>query len=122
MDDLLSVLSLILVLFIGIAGTLAFRIKFDVNAFLERRDKKRIKQLQFICPHVRLYWQGDQVRVTPLMQSPFGALQWQCRKCGYIDHTDFDDAYYKGWLTREKLYLERMKKIEKIFRKLGFSP
>ncbi|MGI9345149.1 MAG: hypothetical protein ACR2PW_02660 [Gammaproteobacteria bacterium] len=126
MDDLLSVqsgiLELLIGLVIGIAGTLAFSIKFDVNAFLDRRDKKRIGQLQNICPHIKIYRQGDQTLISSLMQSPSGTLQWQCKLCKVTDYTDCDMAHLEFWLNHQELYLERKEEIKKILRKLSYLP
>ena len=48
--------SLIALLCLAIIGTITIRfaIKFDLNKFLERRDKKITSQIQQCCPHLLL--------------------------------------------------------------------
>ncbi len=98
---------------------------FDLNKYLERKDKKNELKLKNACPHISIEpgkKEGDkrQYKVQSLFESPAGTLQWQCQKCGLIrNHNNDYDERAQYYADNYGQYVEDMKKFRKLLKKSG---
>lgn len=68
---------------IAVVSVIAIRISFDINKFLDRRDKNNTQKLKNKCPHFSLIiLDGDEFEVRSLFYKPMGTLDHVCRQCG----------------------------------------
>jgi hypothetical protein len=94
---------------------------FDLNKFLDRKDKRLHGKVQNICPHVEIKrGEGDHFSIQSLFESPSGTLQWQCGRCGLIRNNNNNyEKEYEYWSKHPDEYLNRMKKFQKLLKKGG---
>ena len=57
-------------------------INFDLNKWLERRDRKRDTKLMNMCPHIRPNKIKGEYVIESLLVSPDGTRRWHCEQCG----------------------------------------
>lgn len=96
-------------------------VNFDINKFLERKDKRLDRKIKNICPHVEIAQEDkEHFSIKSLFESPPGTHQWQCQRCGLVrNHNNDYEKEYKYWGEHIKEYKERTKKFEKLLKKGG---
>lgn len=95
-------------------------IKFDVNQWQNDGRKRLEENLRMLCPHHYIMKEGDEFKIATEFVSPFGALAWQCQRCGHISHDELridQDRIY--WAENPNALLERQEKMKKVAKKLG---
>ena len=107
--------------FLGIiVATFALKmvISFDVNKWIERRDKRRKEKLRLLCPHADADFIDGQPVVKSTMSTSFGTIRWTCQRCG--SSTD-DYSLVKGmvevYAKDHKLFLQKVNKFHKYLQK-----
>ncbi|MEA2041833.1 MAG: hypothetical protein U9N85_04695 [Bacteroidota bacterium] len=88
-----QIIIIIISLFFGIIAV-KFAINFDLNKYLERKDKKLDAKIKNTCLPMKLLYDEKQngVIYKNFFESPFGTLQWQCQRCGVTyNHIDQDE-------------------------------
>ena len=108
-----------------VISIIAIRITFDLNKFLERRDKKLQQKLKNACSHMTMELVGQEnglpvYRCQSLFESPPGVFQWQCQRCGLVrnhnnDHKQMAEHYAKN----PDEYLKKQRKFQKLLKKAG---
>jgi hypothetical protein len=98
-----------------------FAISFDVNKYLERKDKRLDRKIKNVCPHVEINQEDKEYfSIKSLFESPPGSHKWQCRKCGLIrNHNNDYEKEYEYWGSHTSEYLDRIKQFEKLLKKAG---
>lgn len=113
---LLVVLLAVLSLF-----TIKSTISFDVNKYMESRRKKLQEQMRALCPHADISVDPITKEVTAqsMYVSPSGTTAYQCQRCGRIQYDlNLIKQELAFWGTHPNEYNRRLKKIEKIAKKL----
>ena len=96
-------------------------VNFDINKFLDRKDKRLDGKIKNICPHVEIEPVDDkQLSIQSLFESPPGTHLWQCRRCGLVRNNGGGyEKEYTYWGDHLDEYLNRMKEFEKLLKKGG---
>lgn len=106
-------------------GVIVVRISltFDINKFLERRDKKLSQRLKNACTHLEMSPTGDgQFQVQSLFESPSGTLQWQCQRCGLIkNHNNDYKTSAEYYAKNPEKYIEKNREFQKLLKKSGIA-
>ncbi len=118
--------------FIGGIVALAFSvvavkiaIKFDLNKYLERKDKKLDLKMKNTCTHVYMELAGQEdgiplYKFESLFESPSGTLQWQCQRCGLVrNHNNDYEAHAQYYAQNPNEYTKKNKKFQKLLKKNG---
>ena len=109
---------------LAIVGTITIRlaIKFDLNKFLERRDKKLTSQIQQCCPHLLLNSEEGGFRFESFFYSPPGTITWICKRCNFITYHISDEEIKKTaayYIKNPKKYLKDQEKTDKLIKRLS---
>lgn len=97
-------------------------ISFDLNKFLERKDKQNLQKLKNACPHFSLVMLNDkEFEIRSLFYKPSGTFHHICRQCGLdvaldMEQHERDMLYYHA--NPVKLS-EDQKKLTKLAKKYG---
>ena len=118
-----QIIIIIISLFLGIIAV-KIAINFDINKYLERKDKLLDQKIKNTCLHMELSYDEQQKGVIykSFFVSPSGTLQWQCQRCGFIcNHIDQDDQYKTAqyYLNNSKEYKKQQGKFYKLLKKKG---
>ena len=108
-------------------GLFALRVavNFDLNAWVKRRDERRLSRVRALCPHVALKTVVDpssgEKRIRAIgPTSPPGSTEFVCQRCGlrFIggEHQaqEFVDLYVKNptlWMKDEARFEKAAKKL-----------
>jgi hypothetical protein len=107
---------------LAVLSIIAIRISFDINKFLERRDKNNIIKLKNACPHFMLVFLVDrEFEVRSLYYKPAGTFNYFCRQCGLETALDFEQHERQANLyvkDPEKLVKDQ-EKFTKLAKKAG---
>lgn len=83
------IVGMVVVVFSVIAIKIA--ISFDMNKFLERKDKQNLQKLKNACPHFSITTlEGNEFEVRSLFYKPAGTFQHVCRQCGLVTALDME--------------------------------
>lgn len=110
---------------LAVISIIAIRISFDINKFLERRDKKMQQKLKNACTHMIMEDKGGDgdkplFVVHSLFESPPGTCQWQCQRCGLIKNNNDDFNQRAEYFAKHPdVYLEQQKRFQKLLKKSG---
>lgn len=108
-----------------VLGVIAVRVSltFDINKFLERRDKKLSQRLKNTCTHLEMLPTEDgQFQIRSLFESPPGTLKWQCQRCGLIANHDNDfESRAEYYSKNPEKYLAKYKEFHKLLKKSGIG-
>lgn len=118
--------------FIGSIFALAFSViavkiavSFDINKYLERKDKRLDQKIKNACPHMQMQLvksegKKAQYMFQSLFESPPGTHQWQCQRCGLIRNHDNDyEKRAEYYAANPDEYIKKNKKFEKLLKKNG---
>lgn len=108
-----------------VVSIIAIRISFDINKFLERRDKNNLTKLKNLCPHFSLALLSDkEFEVRSLYYKPAGTFNHVCRQCGLVSALDLEqherDANF--YVSNPSKLSEDQEKFTKLARKAGMVP
>ena len=104
------------------AITMKFAIKFDLNNFLERRDKKLKSRIQQQCPHLLLKSEEKGIRFESFFYSPPGTISWICKRCNFVTYNISNEEIRNRaeyYINNQKEYLDAHKKTYKLIKKLS---
>ena len=108
---------------IAVLGILAVKIvlKFDVNKWHERRDRKTSMRLQNTCPHMSVEYidETNKFRVRSFFVTPSGTLAWICSQCGLSLPSELMIPEVPTDFAGIKAITDKQKKFVKIARKAG---
>ena len=95
---------------------------FDINKFIERRDKNNVTKLKNACPHFSLVMLGDNmIEVRSLYYKPAGTLHHFCRQCWLENPLDIEqherDANY--YFKNPLKLVDAQKKFTKLAKRAG---
>lgn len=119
----------LLLLMIGSALSIVvvrIAISFDINKFLDRRDKKLQQKLRNACTHLDMNpigREGNEMiyKVQSLFESPPGTIKWRCRRCGAIKNHDNDYEERANYYAQHpKEYIKQQKRFNKLIKKAGY--
>lgn len=115
------------VIILAVISIIAIRITFDLNKFLERRDKNLLQKLKNACTHMAMEPAGQEeglpiFHCQSLFESPVGTLQWQCQRCGLVrNHNNDYEQTAEYYAKNPDKYLEKQKKFQKLLKKAGIA-
>ena len=123
----LSFGQFIVVVLTMILGAIAIRVtfNFDVNKYLERRDRRLEQKLKNTCTHLNMEYAGQEegkplYKIQSLFESPSGTLQWQCQRCGLVrSHNNDYDKRAEYFAKNPDEYVKLHKKFQKLLKKNG---
>jgi len=124
----LSFWQLVVLLAAFTASVIAVKItfNFDLNKFLDRRDKRLDKKIKNTCTHIQMEFIKKDERGMPeykiqsLFESPPGTHQWQCQKCGLVrNHNNDYEEQYEYYAENADEYIKRNRKFQKLIKKAG---
>lgn len=121
----LSFVQLIVALVVFFGGIIAVKItfNFDINKYLEARQKSFKAKCQNACLHFEFIKNSEnQIEARSFFVSPSGTLNHICQKCGlvrlHIDRDEFE-RQCRYYLENFKAYEKRNKKFNKLLKKAG---
>ena len=95
-------------------------VNFDVNAWLKDRREEKKERLRSLCPHVDLTHERGAPAIRSTFISPSGTTAWQCQLCGVSTYDRLSvDEQAQYWASNPDELMRRLKKAEKLARKLG---
>lgn len=99
--------------------TIRIGIRFDLNKYLEQREKQNTQKLKNVCAHLEMVpTENGQFQARSLFESPPGTLQWQCQRCGLVRNHDNDyEERAQYYANHPDEYLEKNKKFNKLLKK-----
>jgi hypothetical protein len=114
------IVAILAVIFGAIAVKISFN--FDINRYLENREKSNMQKIKNVCPHFEMIpLKNNQIEARSLFISPPGTLQHQCRRCGLITYLDIEqhERQAEHYLKNPDEYLKANKKFSKLLKKSG---
>ena len=98
---------------------LKFIFSFDVNKWMDRRDRRLEDRIRRTCPHTTIYMDGQDIRIDSMLTSPPGTHQWICSSCGMATH-DAQLGYQLVQLYGRdpQSLLRQLKAVDKLAKKL----
>lgn len=123
-------MDIVIGLTLGIGATLTLRVVFNLNDYLERRERRLREKLQRTCPHfiVEVTEGSDGHRVL-LVKSSFstypGTFNCICSRCGCITQNKYlIEESYKRWVAKlnssSKSVFDAYEKQDRLRKKLDF--
>lgn len=100
-------------------------ISFDVNKYLERKDRKLAQRIKNTCPHIYMELLGDDggkptYNFQSFFEKPYGALQWQCQCCGTVkNHNNDYGKLAEYYAEKPDEYVKKNIKFKKLLKKSG---
>ncbi len=97
-------------------------IAFDINKFLERRDRQNLQKLKNACPHLSIIaLEGKEFEVRSLFYKPAGTYQHVCRQCGVVTALDFEQHKRQAnyYVENPSELINDQKKFTKMAQKSG---
>lgn len=111
----------LVILSIGVVS-IAVRVAFtlDLNAWMKRRDERRLDRLRNLCPHTEIGKEDGHYYVRSLATSPFGRTDAFCQRCGqhFIGGLAQAQEISAAFAKNPEALLERQKKFLKAAKKL----
>ena len=123
-DTGLSFWQLIALIGAVVASLVVIRVtlKFDINRYLENRQKNSRQKLTNFCTHMEISWIKDgQFKVQSLFV-PLGTPQWQCQRCSLVRHQADDDYMERAqyYINNINEYVKQNRKFRKLLKKSGW--
>lgn len=120
----LTFAQLIIGVVVFIAGAIAIKISFnfDVNKYLEERQKRYSAKCKNACLHFEFVPHDEGIIVNSFFISPPGTTNYMCQRCGLVRlHVDQDDMqrridYYANHI---KEYNKENERFHKLLKKSG---
>lgn len=110
---------------LAVISIIAIRISFDINKFLDRRDKNNLSKIKNACPHFTLIMlEGREFEVRSLFYKPMGTLDHVCRQCGLQTPLDLEQHERQAnyYLKNPKELVKDQEKLTKLAKKSGRIP
>lgn len=107
---------------LAVVSIIAIRISFDINKFLDRRDKNNLAKLKNACPHFALIMLGGrEFEVRSLFYKPMGTLDYVCRQCGLQIALDLEQHERQAnyYVENPEELVKDQEKLTKLARKSG---
>lgn len=95
---------------------------FDVNKYLDRKDKNNLQKLKNACPHFALIMlEGKEFEVRSLFYKPAGTLDHVCRQCGLQTALDLEQHERQAnfYVKNPTELAEDQEKLTKLAKKSG---
>jgi len=105
-----------------VISIIAIRISFDINKFLDRRDKNNLIKLRNACPHFALViLEGRQFEVRSLYYKPAGMFDHVCRQCGLVSALDVEQHEREAnhYIKNPSQLADEQAKFTKLAKKAG---
>ena len=105
--------------------TIKVAVSFDVNKFLERRDKNNLSKLKNACPHFALVMlEGRKFEVRSLFYKPMGTLDHVCRQCGLQTALDLEQHERQAnyYVKHPEELAKDQERLTKLAKKAGKVP
>ncbi len=120
----LSFEQIVILLILAIIGTVVVKVtfSFDLNRYLESRQKSYIAKLRNACTHLEFFRNNEgQAGFRSFFISPSGTLQWQCQQCGLWKHLGDNEVNRQAdyYSTHPKEFMKQNKKFYKLLKKSG---
>lgn len=118
----LSFWEFVCLFIITVVSIIAIRISFDINKFLERRDKNNLIKLRNLCPHFAfIMLEGKEFEVRSLYYKPAGTLSHLCRQCSVETALDLEQHERQAtyYVKNPEELVKAQKKFTKLARKSG---
>lgn len=96
-------------------------ISFDLNKFLERKDKNNLQKLKNACPHFSItVLESKKFEVRSLFYKPLG-MQHVCRQCGLATVLDFEQHERQAnyYVKNPSELIKDQKQLTKLAKKSG---
>lgn len=113
----------IITIVLGIV-TVRISFRFDLNKYLEEKDKKIRQRLMNACTHMELIPTKDEkIEARSLFISPPGTLQWQCQRCGLVKYQNDGDWEKEAnyYINNPDEYKKQNKKFAKLLKKCNLD-
>ncbi len=110
----------IVIVIVVTAVAVKIAIRFDVNEWLKIREQKKLVKFQNMCPHVGMEFFGGKYIIRDLMQSPSGAVLWQCQRCQRISQTGTPQYAIKHWHDNPLELAKLQQDLQKQAKKIGY--
>lgn len=107
---------------LAVVSIIAIRISFDINKFLERRDKNNLTKLKNACPHFALVLlEGREFEVRSLFYKPAGTFDHVCRQCGLQTALDLEqhERQANHYVKHPEELTKDQERLTKLARKSG---
>ena len=102
--------------------TVKIAVSFDVNKYLDRRDKKNLLKLKNACPHFALIGlEGREFEVRSLFYKPAVTLDHVCRQCGLQTALDLEQHERQAnyYVKHPPELINDQKRLTKLAKKSG---
>ena len=101
-------------------ATIKVAISFDLNAWMERRDRRRVGKAQMACPHTHYVIEDGERLFRSDIISPVGTTQGVCQRCQavFVGGAAEGRRFQEAFAADPRLYIEREKKFAKLVAKL----
>lgn len=102
--------------------TIKVAISFNLNEFLERRDKNNLIKIKNACPHFALVMlEGREFEVRSLFYKPFGTLDHICRQCGLQTALDMEQHERQAnyYVKYPEILAKEQEKLTSLAKKSG---
>ena len=111
--SLFELLAIIVSAFIAIAA-IKVAISFDLNRWIERRDKQKKEKIALLCPHTTVEFVGNSAQIKSLMMSPAGTTRYICERCGITTYgSDIPESLVREYTNDVKELIRREKKFQR---------
>ena len=117
-EALILIVALVIGLVIGVI-VIKVAVNFNVNRWLENRDKRLIEKFMIMCPHVTVGTDEEKIFVASAFFSPSGTSAFQCELCGSITYDrDKPESNLRFWMNNLDALIERQEAVAKIHKKI----
>lgn len=110
---------------LAVVSIIAIRISFDINKFLERRDKNNLVKLKNACPHFALVvLEGSEFEIRSLFYKPYGTFNHQCRQCGIETPLDMEqhERQANHYVKNPESLIKEQERFTKLAKRSGKVP
>lgn len=113
--------AVLLYIVLGLLGIVALKVifSFDVNKWMDRRDRRLEDRIRRTCPHTTIFTEGQNIRIESMLTSPPGTLQWICSSCGMVTHdAELGNQLLRLYGQNPKLLVQQIETVNRLAKKL----